>query len=75
MFEMSVAQPNWLDVGKGFVPTAELFTNPGMLYIAIGELRYFHLHLSTHLHCCSLSSHVLDVLIQVSKGCSKHLTA
>ena len=38
MFEMSVAQPAWLDVGRGFVPTAELFTNPGMLYIAIGKL-------------------------------------
>lgn len=37
MFEMSVAQPAWLDVGRGFVPTAELFTNPGMLYIGIGK--------------------------------------
>jgi NRAMP (natural resistance-associated macrophage protein)-like metal ion transporter len=35
---MAVAQPNWLDVGKGFVPTGQLFTNPDMLYIAIGIL-------------------------------------
>lgn len=35
---MAVAQPNWLDVGKGFIPTGQLFTNPDMLYIAIGIL-------------------------------------
>jgi manganese transport protein len=33
---MAVAQPAWLDVGRGLVPTKELFTNPDMLYIAIG---------------------------------------
>jgi manganese transport protein len=38
VYEMAVAQPNWLDVGKGFVPTGQLFTNPDMLYIAIGIL-------------------------------------
>jgi manganese transport protein len=38
VYEMAVAQPNWLDVGKGFVPTGQLFTNPDMLYSAIGIL-------------------------------------
>jgi len=38
VYEMAVAQPNWLDVGKGLVPTGQLFTNPDMLYIAIGIL-------------------------------------
>jgi manganese transport protein len=36
VYEMAVAQPAWLDVGRGFVPSKELFTNPDMLYIAIG---------------------------------------
>jgi manganese transport protein len=36
VYEMAVAQPAWLDVGRGLVPTKELFTNPDMLYIAIG---------------------------------------
>eukprot|EP00882_Tetradesmus_deserticola_P002051 GHRQ01002198.1.p2 GENE.GHRQ01002198.1~~GHRQ01002198.1.p2 ORF type:complete len:501 (+),score=240.95 GHRQ01002198.1:197-1699(+) len=36
VYEMSVAQPVWLDVGRGLVPSKELFTNPDMLYIAIG---------------------------------------
>lgn len=36
VYEMAVAQPQWADVGRGLVPSKELFTDPGMLYIAIG---------------------------------------
>eukprot|EP00879_Flechtneria_rotunda_P015558 GHRR01016271.1.p1 GENE.GHRR01016271.1~~GHRR01016271.1.p1 ORF type:complete len:264 (+),score=85.65 GHRR01016271.1:371-1162(+) len=36
MFELAVVRPNWLDVGKGLIPTSQLFINPDMLFIAIG---------------------------------------
>jgi Mn2+/Fe2+ NRAMP family transporter len=28
VYEMAVAQPAWLDVGRGLVPSKELFTKP-----------------------------------------------
>ena len=37
-YELAVAGPNWADVAGGFVPRAEIVTNPAMLYIAIGIL-------------------------------------
>ena len=37
-YEVLLSQPNWSDVAAGFVPTTVLFTNPEMLYIAIGIL-------------------------------------
>ncbi|MCD8566335.1 MAG: Nramp family divalent metal transporter [Alphaproteobacteria bacterium] len=36
--ELVLAQPVWRDVAAGFVPQAEILTNPAMLYIAIGIL-------------------------------------
>jgi len=38
VYELALASPNWKDVGKGFIPTGEIFTNGSMLYIAIGIL-------------------------------------
>jgi manganese transport protein len=37
-FEIALAQPVIADVLAGFVPSAEIVTNPAMLYIAIGIL-------------------------------------
>ena len=37
-FEIALAQPAVADVLAGFVPSAEIVTNPAMLYIAIGIL-------------------------------------
>jgi manganese transport protein len=36
--ELLLSQPNMMDVARGFVPTAQVITNPAMLYIAIGIL-------------------------------------
>jgi manganese transport protein len=38
IFELVLAQPAWGAVAQGFVPRAEVVTNPEMLYIAIGIL-------------------------------------
>lgn len=34
--ELLLAQPDWGGVATGFMPTAEIVQNPGMLYLAIG---------------------------------------
>ncbi len=36
--EIALAQPDWGGVARGFVPSAEIISNPAMLYIAIGIL-------------------------------------
>lgn len=37
-FELAWAGPNWADAAAGLVPSAQIVTNPLMLYIAIGIL-------------------------------------
>ena len=36
VYELAAVKPVWLDVAKGFIPTAEILTNSTMLYTAIG---------------------------------------
>jgi manganese transport protein len=36
MVELAMAQPNWLGVAMGFVPSLERLQQPGALYLAIG---------------------------------------
>ena len=38
LFELLISRPDMGDVARGFIPTTEIFTNPEMLYIAIGIL-------------------------------------
>lgn len=38
VFELFISKPDIGEVARGFVPTAEIVTNPEMLYIAIGIL-------------------------------------
>jgi manganese transport protein len=38
VYEVALAKPAWGDVFAGFVPTGAIFTDPGMLTIAIGML-------------------------------------
>jgi manganese transport protein len=38
LFELVVSNPDWAGVVAGFVPSAEIVHNPGMLYIALGIL-------------------------------------
>ncbi|HEX9485330.1 MAG TPA: Nramp family divalent metal transporter [Gemmatimonadaceae bacterium] len=37
-FELVLARPDMVAVAKGFIPSPQIVTNPGMLYIAIGIL-------------------------------------
>ena len=37
IFELAVAKPNWLDIGKGLVPTSSLL-NGEALYVGVGIL-------------------------------------
>ena len=36
--QMLLAKPEWSEVARGFVPTADIVTNPHMLYLALGIL-------------------------------------
>ena len=38
LVELVLVKPDWLQIGKGFVPTPQLLTNSEMLYISIGML-------------------------------------
>lgn len=38
LFELFITRPDLGEVARGFVPTTQIFTNPEMLYIAIGIL-------------------------------------
>ena len=38
LYEIIIANPQWNELFKGFIPTPELIKNPEMLYIAIGIL-------------------------------------
>jgi manganese transport protein len=38
LYEIIVSQPDWKAVSGGLLPRAEVLTNPGMLYVAIGIL-------------------------------------
>ncbi len=38
LFELFIARPDMGEVAVGFIPTTQIFTNPEMLYIAIGIL-------------------------------------
>ena len=38
LFELLISRPDMGDVARGFIPTTQIFTNPEMLYIAIGIL-------------------------------------
>ncbi len=36
IFQIAMANPDWAQVVKGFAPTTDVFTNPDMLYLALG---------------------------------------
>eukprot|EP00775_Hariotina_reticulata_P004879 gene4879-5124_t len=60
VYEMAIAQPNWLDVGKGLVPTGQLFTNPEMLFIAIGILGATVMPHNLYLHSAVIQTRAWD---------------
>ena len=42
VYELAAVKPAWLDVAKGFIPRADILTDAGMLYTAIGILGACH---------------------------------
>lgn len=74
VYEMAVAQPNWLDVGKGFVPTSQLFTNPDMLYIAIGILGATVMPHNLYLHSAIIQTRAWTRCPQGRKAAIKYGT-
>ena len=48
--ELAIAQPDWLGVAGGFVPSPEIIANPAMLYIAIGILGATVMQHNLYLH-------------------------
>jgi manganese transport protein len=71
---MAVAQPNWLDVGKGFIPTSQLFTNPDMLYIAIGILGATVMPHNLYLHSAIIQTRAWTRCPQGRKAAIKYGT-
>ena len=45
-WEIIASHPNLLGIAKGFAPSPQIVTDPGMLYIAIGILHNLYLHSS-----------------------------
>lgn len=60
VYEMALAQPAWLDVGRGLVPSRELFTNPDMLYIAIGIMGATVMPHNLYLHSAVIQTRAYD---------------
>jgi hypothetical protein len=60
VYELAIAQPNWVDVGKGLVPTGQLFTNPEMLFIAIGILGATVMPHNLYLHSAVIQTRAWD---------------
>lgn len=47
VYELAVANPNWGDVGKGFIPRLKIITGAGVLLVA----RHADVVLSLHVSC------------------------
>ena len=50
LFELFISKPDMGAVARGFIPTTQIFTNPEMLYIAIGSLGATVLPHNLYLH-------------------------
>jgi manganese transport protein len=59
--ELILARPEWSGVLLGFVPRAEVITNPGMLYIAIGILGATVMPHNLYLHSSIIQTRKFDL--------------
>jgi manganese transport protein len=59
--EMIFARPDWGGVLLGFAPRAEIITNPGMLYIAIGILGATVMPHNLYLHSSIIQTRKFDL--------------
>src|ERR1035441_464677 len=60
LIELLIVRPNMVAIAKGFVPTAQILTNPEMLYIAIGMLGATVMPHNLYLHSSLVQTRAID---------------
>jgi manganese transport protein len=60
LLEIILVKPEFAAIGRGFVPTAELFTNREMLYIAIGMLGATVMPHNLYLHSSLVQTRAIE---------------
>jgi len=60
LLEIILVRPNFGAIARGFVPTPELFTNPEMLYIAIGMLGATVMPHNLYLHSSVVQTRAIE---------------
>jgi len=64
IIELILARPDWGGVLLGFIPRAEVVTNPGMLYIAIGILGATVMPHNLYLHSSIIQTRSFELTAQ-----------
>ena len=75
MYELAAAKPNWGQVGKGFIPRAELVTNQTALFNAIGILGATVMPHNLYLHSSIIQVRLIGELSALSHRAVVFLTA
>src|SRR5581483_1017959 len=70
--EILLAKPDFAAIARGFVPTRELFTNPDMLYIAIGILGATVMPHNLYLHSSLVQTRAIERTPQGLKTAMKY---
>jgi len=60
LVELILVKPDLVQIGKGFAPTAQLLTNPEMLYIAIGMLGATVMPHNLYLHSSLVQTRAIE---------------
>ena len=60
LVELLLVKPDWVQIGKGFVPTPQLLTNPEMLYIGIGMLGATVMPHNLYLHSSLVQTRAIE---------------
>ena len=60
LIELVLVKPDFVAIGKGFIPTPQLFTNPEMLYIGIGILGATVMPHNLYLHSSLVQTRAID---------------
>eukprot|EP00611_Tribonema_gayanum_P005696 TRINITY_DN1490_c0_g1_i1.p1 TRINITY_DN1490_c0_g1~~TRINITY_DN1490_c0_g1_i1.p1 ORF type:complete len:434 (+),score=146.55 TRINITY_DN1490_c0_g1_i1:174-1304(+) len=54
--QLAAVQPNWSDVGRGFIPSGQIVTDPDVLYLAIGIMGATVMPHNLFLHSSSIQT-------------------
>ena len=73
MYELAAAKPNWGQVGKGFIPRAELVTNQSALFNAIGILGATVMPHNLYLHSSIIQVHFWSRWRTTGRSCTAWL--